>query len=97
MEGGALEELVHALMTAHQAEFWRPLNRMPAETVASLLGWGRDSLGQAGIDKAAFDARLLLQHVTDLDHGALIGRPETEVSETTAVQFRELVDAPGQP
>jgi len=69
---------------------------MPSETVASLLVWGRESLDQAGIDTAALDARLLLQHVTGLDHGALIGRPEMEVSAETAARFRQLIRRRGR-
>ena len=65
---------------------------MPAETLASLLGHGWGSLAEAGIDTAALDARLLLQRVTGLDHGALIGRPEAAVPDDVAAEFRQLVE-----
>lgn len=65
---------------------------MPAETLALLLGWARGRLSEAGIETAALDARLLLQHTTGLDHGALIGRPETAVPADVAAQFRRLID-----
>jgi release factor glutamine methyltransferase len=65
---------------------------MPAETIGSLLGWGRGRLGQAGIETASLDARLLLQHATGLDHGALIGRPEAIVRDETAARFRESIE-----
>ena len=35
---------------------------------------------------------LLLQHVTGLDHGALIGRPEAAVPDDVAAEFRQLVE-----
>jgi release factor glutamine methyltransferase len=65
---------------------------MPGETLASLLGWARGRLGAAGIETASLDARLLLQHISGVDHGALIGRPETEVSGDVAARFRDIID-----
>lgn len=65
---------------------------MPVETLASLLGWARLRLDEAGIETAALDARLLLQHVTGLDHGALIGRSETAVPDDIQARFRNLID-----
>jgi len=65
---------------------------MAAETLASLLGWGRSRLAEAGIDTSALDARLLLQHITGFDLGALIGRPETGVADDLVAQFRELIE-----
>lgn len=65
---------------------------MPTETLASLLGWGRGRLGQEGIDTSALDARLLLQHVTGVEHETLIGEPETEVADDTAADFCALID-----
>lgn len=65
---------------------------MPGETLASLLVWARGRLGAAGIETASLDARLLLQHVTGLDHGALIGRPETEASDEVEARFRDIID-----
>lgn len=65
---------------------------MPVETLASLLDWARRRLAEAGIETASLDARLLLQHVTRLDHGALIGRSDTAVPDDVQAQFRHLID-----
>jgi len=64
---------------------------MTAETTASLVAWAKARLGQCGIDTPALDARLLLQHVTGLDHGALIARPDEPVSERCVAEFRDLI------
>ncbi|MBL8895458.1 MAG: peptide chain release factor N(5)-glutamine methyltransferase [Rhizobiales bacterium] len=65
---------------------------MPAETLISLLGWGRGRLGQEGIDTAALDARLLLQHVTGVKHETLIGEPQTEVADEKAADYCALIE-----
>ncbi|MBL8908044.1 MAG: peptide chain release factor N(5)-glutamine methyltransferase [Rhizobiales bacterium] len=64
---------------------------MPAETLASLLGWGRGRLIQARIETAQLDARLLLQHATDSDHATLIGRPDTVVADAAAARYRDMI------
>jgi len=64
---------------------------MTAETLASLLAWAKARLGQCGIDTPALDARLLLQHVTGLDHGALIAHPDEPISADQTKEFRGLV------
>ncbi|MFO0994669.1 MAG: peptide chain release factor N(5)-glutamine methyltransferase [Hyphomicrobiales bacterium] len=65
---------------------------MTAETLASLLGWGRGRLDQERIETAALDARLLLQHVTGVKHETLIGEPETEVVDDKAADYCALIE-----
>jgi release factor glutamine methyltransferase len=52
---------------------------MRHETLAGLLVAGRRQLQQAGIETAHLDARLLLQHATQLSHETLIVDPNQTV------------------
>ncbi|WP_269531552.1 peptide chain release factor N(5)-glutamine methyltransferase [Chitinimonas sp. BJYL2] len=54
-------------------------------TVAALLAQAR----QLGL--ASVDARLLLSHVSGLNHAHQAGRPETELDDAQAAQYRELL------
>ncbi len=61
---------------------------MPNDTIASLLAEARLGLTNAGLDQAALDARLLLQHATGLGHASIIADPDKAVLDPQAQIFR---------
>jgi release factor glutamine methyltransferase len=58
-----------------------------------LLAHGRSTLAAAGIETAALDARLLLQHATGLDHGALAAADRRSATPEEAAAFAALISA----
>src|SRR4029453_2920134 len=61
---------------------------MPPESVEALLREGRRQLEAAGIDTAALDARLLLQHASGLSHEDLIAAPWREPTKSAVADYR---------
>jgi release factor glutamine methyltransferase len=61
---------------------------MPPESVEALLREGRRRLEEAGIDTAALDARLLLQHASGLSHEELIAAPWREPTKSAVADYR---------
>lgn len=64
---------------------------MPPDTLQGLLAEARRKLMAAGVETAALDARLLLQHAAGVSHEALIAAPECPVEAGTAARFGQLV------
>src|SRR5438874_2522081 len=69
---------------------------MQPDTVAYVLKEGRWRLDEANIESAALDARLLLQHATQLSHEDLIAEPARPVSQGALSLYRSLIDRRGQ-
>jgi len=65
---------------------------MPPETLQGLIAEARRKLMAAGIETAALDARLLLQHAAGVSHEALIAAPERPVEAGTAARFRGFLN-----
>ncbi|MGQ0484872.1 MAG: peptide chain release factor N(5)-glutamine methyltransferase [Hyphomicrobiales bacterium] len=63
---------------------------MPPERARALIGEARRAFAAAGIETAALDARLLLQHVTGLAHEEIAADPERAVAAAEALRFRQL-------
>jgi release factor glutamine methyltransferase len=61
-------------------------------SIEALLDEASRQLARAGIEEAALDARLLLQHLTALTRSELVLRGAEEVNEATAAQYRLLID-----
>lgn len=64
---------------------------MPEATAGTLLRVASRRLGEAGIDTAGLDARLLLQAVLGCDHAGLVAEPERHVTAAEAQAFGALV------
>lgn len=62
------------------------------QTHADLLNVATATLGEAGCETPKLDARLLLQHVLDVEHAGLISRMSEPVSKTDADAFLELIE-----
>ena len=60
--------------------------------IDALLDEASRQLARAGIEEAALDARLLLQHLTALTRSELVLRGAEEVNDATATQYRYLID-----
>jgi len=58
----------------------------------SAYEFGIKELEKAGIDEAKLDARLLLEHVCDTDHSALIAHPERELTQKELDEFNEFIE-----
>lgn len=61
---------------------------MSQGTVADLIAEGARRLAAAGVERARFEARLLLAKASGLDVEALIGRPEGAVEAAAVERFR---------
>ncbi len=68
-------------------------------SIGDWLATGAQSLADAGISDARLDSRLLLQHVLDLPHAALISNSGNIVEENAAKIFQGLLErrAKGEP
>ncbi len=64
---------------------------MPPETARTLIGEARRAFEEVGIETAALDARLLLQHAAQLDHEELAADPDRMINGAEARRFRELM------
>lgn len=62
-----------------------------ADTLAGLLKRGRRRLAGAGIDSAALDARVLLQHATGLDHAALAAADRRRPTAAERERYERLI------
>ena len=63
---------------------------MPPDTAGSLIGEARRRFEAAGIESAALDARLLLQHAAALTHEDIAADPDRKIGAAGARRFREL-------
>lgn len=57
----------------------------------SAYEFGIKELEKAGIVEAKLDARLLLEHVCDTDHSALIAHPDRELTPNELDEFNEFI------
>ena len=64
---------------------------MPPDTARELIAEARRGLEAAGIDTAALDARLLLQHAAGLAHEEIVADPGREIGDGEAKRFRQWV------
>ena len=58
----------------------------------SACEFGIKELEKAGIIEAKLDARLLLEHICDTDHSALIAHPDRELSEKELEDYKAFID-----
>ena len=59
--------------------------------ISTLLDEATSQLASAGVEEAALDARLLLQHLTAMTRGELVLRGAEELDETTVGRYRRLI------
>lgn len=64
---------------------------MPPDSARRLIAEARRGFEAAGIDTAALDARLLLQHAAGLGHEEIAADPDREIGDGEAKRFREWV------
>lgn len=64
---------------------------MPPDTLDALCRAGRKILGDAGIDTAALDARVLLLRAAGVKHETLIAEPLMQVSDDLARAYRSMI------
>lgn len=60
-------------------------------TIAQLLHHAREQLIRAGIESAALDARLLLQHVLDVSHEWVLAHDDAQISDAHCSEFDALI------
>ena len=60
---------------------------MSQSRVADVLASAREKLEAAGIDNPHIDARLLLQHASDLTHSQIIAEPDQELDASAVASF----------
>jgi len=64
---------------------------MPPDSARRLIAEARRGFEAAGIDTAALDARLLLQHAAGLAHEEIVADPDLEIGDGAAKRFHEWV------
>jgi release factor glutamine methyltransferase len=64
---------------------------MPLETARTLIGEARRAFEAVGIETAALDARILLQHAAQLAHEEIAANPDRAIAAAKVKRFRELV------
>lgn len=66
---------------------------LPRGTLAELLVYGRNFLHSAGIEAAALNARVLLQHATGLHHAELVANDDKAAEAAQAARYVESIAA----
>lgn len=64
---------------------------MQPESARTLIGEARRAFEEVGIETAALDARLLLQHAAQLAHDEIAADPDRMINGAEARRFRELM------